>query len=91
MTMTKHAQARAQQRAIPPFIVDLLLAFGAEAHHHGAEVLYFDKEARRRMRHHLGDRILQAIGDQMLDTYAVVGEGGRVVTVAHRTRRLKRP
>ena len=27
----------------------------------------------------------------MLDAYAVVGDGGQVVTVAHRTRRLKRP
>ncbi|AWU98077.1 hypothetical protein DM194_27710 (plasmid) [Azospirillum ramasamyi] len=89
--MSAAGRGRAQQRAIPPFIVDLLLRFGAEAHHHGAEVLYFDKEARRRLRHHLGDRILQAIGDQMLDTYAAVGEGDRVVTVAHRNRRLKRP
>lgn len=88
MTMTRHVQARAQQRAIPPFIVDLLLAFGTETRHRGAEVRYFDKEARRRLRHHLGDRILRLIGEQVLDTY---GDGGQVVTVAHRTRRLRRP
>lgn len=91
MTMTRHAQERAQQRAIPPFVVDLLLAFGTETRHRGAEVRYFDKEARRRLRHHLGDRILRSIGERVLDTYAVLGDGGQVVTVAHRTRRLRRP
>ena len=31
MNMTRHAKIRAQQRGIPPIVVDLLIEYGTEA------------------------------------------------------------
>ncbi len=48
--VTRHAQARMQQRAIRADALERLLEFGREAFdHRGGVVLYFDKAARRRL------------------------------------------
>jgi hypothetical protein len=86
---TRHAIARRQGRGIPPFVVNLLLEQGACTRHDGADVFYVDKEARRRIRRTLGDRIHAAL-EAYLDAYVVLGDDGRVVTAAWRTRRLRR-
>jgi hypothetical protein len=86
---TRHATARLQGRGIPPFVVNLLVEQGACMRHDGAEVFYIDKEARRRIRRSLGDRIHAAL-EGYLDAYVVLGDDGRVVTAAWRTRRLRR-
>lgn len=86
---TRHASVRRQERGIPPFVVNLLLEQGACTRHDGADVFYLDKEARRRVRRTLGDRIHAAL-EGYLDAYIVIGDDGRVVTAAWRTRRLRR-
>ncbi len=86
---TRHATVRRQGRGIPPFVIDLLLEQGACARHAGADVYYLDKAARRRLRRALGDRIHAAL-EAYLDAYVVLGDDGRVVTAAWRTRRLRR-
>lgn len=91
MELTRHAQARAQQRAIPAEILDLLLTFGTEMRHRGADVLCFDRASRRRLETDVDAATLRRLGGRRLDVYAVLGDGGRVITLAHRTRRLKRP
>ena len=91
MEMTRHAQARAQQRAIPAEILDLLLSFGTEMRHRGADVLCFDRASRWRLQSSVDAPTLRRLDGRRLDVYAVLGDGGRVITVAHRTRRLKRP
>ena len=49
-SLTRHAQARMQQRAIRADALERLLEFGREAFdHRGGVVLYFDKAARRRL------------------------------------------
>lgn len=84
---TKHAQARMQQRAIPPAVIEALLDFGQEEHdHHGGCILYFDKAARRRLERERLDRVLE----RCLDAYAVVAESGEIITVGHRDRRIRR-
>jgi hypothetical protein len=89
--LTRHSQERLQQRAIPPLMVDFLHAFGASLRCGGAEYLFFDKTGRRRLQAHLGGaRGLRAV-EPWLNVYAVVGDNGRIVTVAHRHGRLKRP
>ncbi|MEG9502584.1 MAG: hypothetical protein MIN69_12120 [Methylorubrum extorquens] len=90
-TMTLHAQERLQQRAIPPLVVGLLETFGTSIRSSGAEHLVFDKSALRRLRRHLGgERGLRMISP-WLDVSAVIGDGGHLVTVTHRTRRFRRP
>ena len=76
--LTRHAQVRMQQRGIDATVLDDLLAYGRAVHdHHGAEIVFFDYAARRR----LGKR---------LAAYAVIGPDGEVRTVGHRFRRIRR-
>ena len=86
---TRHASVRRQGRGIPTFVVNLLVEQGACMRHDGAEVFYIDKEARRRIRRALGDRIHAAL-ESYLDAYVVLGADGRVITTAWRTGRLRR-
>jgi hypothetical protein len=87
---TTHSQARLQQRAIPPMIVDLLMQFGSPSRCGGAERLMFDKSAVKRLRHHLGgDRGLKVI-ERWLGVYAIVGDNGLLVTAAHKNERFRR-
>lgn len=55
MAYTQHAQIRAQQRGIPPILIDLLLRFGAhEKAGDGTQTYFFDKTARRQVRSYAG-------------------------------------
>lgn len=83
---TDHAEKRCQQRGVPPFIVDLLLMFGAREHDgHGAEVCFFDRRAKKRVKNYMGG-VIGKLSEQ-LDTYAVLC-GDRVVTVGTRFKRI---
>ena len=84
MKQTHHAQIRQQQRGIPQAVIDWLLAHGTTEHtHDGAEILYFDKAARKRLNRYLGGGPLFSRAEEYLDTYAVVASG-KVVTIGHR-------
>jgi len=89
--MTSHSQIRCQQRAVPTLVASLLLDYGSVIRHQGADVFYFDKAARRRVGAALGGGRNLAVVERWLGTYAVLAEDGRVITMAHRTKRLKRP
>lgn len=87
MHMTKHAQIRTQQRAIPPMLIDLLLQFGSsERSGAGASKLFFDKVSRRKVKAYAGT--LARILDDHLDVYAVVTDDLTVITAGHRTERF---
>ncbi len=85
---TKHAHARSQQRGIPPLIVDWLLELGVHKTYAGAEVVYFDKRSRERLRRYAGRQALSKL-DGLLDIYAVVSNDGCVLTIGHRTKRIR--
>ncbi|MEJ1959686.1 MAG: hypothetical protein WDM70_09945 [Nitrosomonadales bacterium] len=88
--MSNHAQIRQQQRGIPQVVVDWLLELGTSEHtHDGAELLYFDKTARKRLNRYLGGGPLFSHAEEFLDSYAVVFNG-KVVTVGHRYKRINR-
>ncbi len=89
-TVTGHAQARLQQRAIPPFVIGLLEQFGSAARCGGAERLTFDKAARRRLARALGGSRSLHLVERWLGIYAVVGDNGHLITASHRTRRFRR-
>jgi hypothetical protein len=88
MSFTRHAETRVQQRAIPQFVVELLERFGRETRSGGADLLFFDKAAQKRLRRHLG-RSFRSF--EYLDIYAVANDQGRYVTVGHRSKRINRP
>lgn len=88
--LTQHAVTRMQQRGINAQIVDFLLLCGTEVHdHHGATIVYFDKQARQRIQKQFGADQYRRL-EQKLDAYAVVGDDGAVMTVGHRVRRIRR-
>ena len=90
LEITNHARARLQQRGIPMPVLDCLLTFGRKVHdHHGAEILFFDHRARNQIRRIYGDHGFKRL-ESKLDTYAVIGSDGAVMTVGHRTKRIKR-
>lgn len=89
--MTKHAQQRHQQRAIPSLVTALLIDYGAWVRHHGADVHYLDKAARKRLREAVGGDRNVGVIRQWMNSYVVVGDDGAVITVGRRKKRLKRP
>src|SRR5262245_17519984 len=85
--LTTHARVRMQQRGIPEAALDVLLEHGREAHdHHGAVIVLFDKRSRKALRRRIGDSFRKV--ERWLDSYAVVGDDGAVITVGHRDRRV---
>ena len=88
MRLTEHARVRAQKRSIPPLIVDWLFGFGArERAGDGAEVLFFDKRARRELEKTVGKQVVGRLSP-MLDAYLVVHESS-VVTAGWRYKRVR--
>lgn len=87
--LSRHATTRLQQRGLPRAVVEWLQLFGAEEHDkHGAVIRYFDKSGRRRLEQALGRAVVRRMGD-FLDAY-LVEHDGCVVTIGHRTQRVRR-
>jgi hypothetical protein len=85
--LSRHAQARAQQRGIPPELLPHLLAYGTERHdRHGGVIVCFDRAARRRAAR-AGIAHARVL-DRLAGVYAV-DTGGVIATVGHRRRRLR--
>lgn len=80
--LTEHAQIRAQQRGIPPLLMQWLIEYGAEAKAPGgATRRFFDKAARKRLAKAVGVQIVDRLGS-LLDTYLIEAtDSGRVITV----------
>lgn len=88
MKATAHASVRCQQRGVSPFIVDLLLRFGRrEYDQRGAEIVFFDKRAKKEVESYTGGSIGK-LSEQM-DSYAVVSDGC-VITVGVRHKKINR-
>ena len=88
--LSAHAQARMQQRGINDTVLDRLLEFGKVAHdHHGGEVIFFNKQARQRLRRDLPAGDYRAL-ERYFNAYAVIGDDGEVVTVGRRWKRIPR-
>ncbi len=82
-----HATVR-QQRGIPGYVIDSLISYGKVNHdHHGAEILTFPKAVRQKLKNALPKSKYVAL-ESHFDCYAVLIEGV-IVTVGHRTKRLK--
>ena len=81
MSLSRHAEERLQQRAIPPFVVDLLERCGSTMRSGGADLLFFDKAAKKRLQRHLGGARSLRVVEKWLGVYAVFSDNGHVVTV----------
>jgi hypothetical protein len=90
MNLTRHAENRMQQRGITRQALDCVLAYGRESYdNHGCQVIWFDKQARRRICEEEGGEVARKL-EKCLNTYAVIDLEGTVITVGHRYRRIRR-
>lgn len=88
MNMTKHAQTRSQQRAIPPLIIEWLCKYGCRLKGmNGTTVCFFDRESRRCLASEVGHIVVRRLSD-MMDTYLVMS-GDSIVTLGHRYKPFK--
>ena len=88
MKATAHANVKCQQRGVSPFVIDLLLRFGRREHdHRGAEIVFFDRRAKKEIEGYTGG-IIGKLSEQM-DSYAVVSDGC-VITVGVRYKKINR-
>ena len=90
VALSTHASRRAARRAIPPHAINLVLDYGAVQRVNGADSYFFDSAARRRLRRELDQDGWRHV-ERHLGLYAVVADDGRIITVARRRRRLRRP
>lgn len=87
-SLTQHAAARLQQRAISVLALDLLWEFGSTARTRGADSLFFDHAARQRAARSLGNEGLRRV-HKLTNIYAVIADDGAVITAGWRTRRRR--
>lgn len=88
MITTDHGHKRCIERAIPPLVLDWLIAFGRRQRTYGCTKFYFDKRSRRELMRAVPPDLLRRF-ESKLDTMAVVADSGALVTVAYRRRRIK--
>jgi hypothetical protein len=86
---TRHSRERLRQRGISPLLLEWLLMFGERKLTNHAEVVYFTKASRGRLRKYIGARSMSKFESE-LDLYAVIIDG-QIVTAGHRTKRLRNP
>ena len=87
--ISNHASERIQQRAIPVLAIEMFERYASAIRHDGHEVLFMDKEARKRIASAFGGRRACRVLEPWLNSYLRM-ENGVIITVAHRTERLKR-
>lgn len=89
-SLTNHARTRLQQRGISSIVLDCLMQYGRKVHdHRGGEIVFFDHQARERLRR-LADPDQYKVVEPKMNAYAVIGPDGAVLTVGHRTKRINR-
>jgi hypothetical protein len=85
--ITRHAEIRSQQRAIPHLILDWLRTYGAADHDgRGAEIRYFDKGSRKKLEQDVGSQVVSRL-KPLLESYIIECQGV-VVTVGRRYKRI---
>ena len=91
ITHTHHAAVRAQQRAIPPFVEFVLDESGDRLYDgRGGILSFFSRRSIRRMERCWGRRPVAKMSEY-LSVYRVEdSRNGTVITVGHRSKRMKR-
>lgn len=88
--MTMHAETRCKQRGLPVQILEWLDDYGSRAPATGdAEIVYFDKPARRRLQRVVGVALLDRLAP-LLDSYMIQQASGEIITAGWRSMRIRR-
>lgn len=87
--LTKHAKKRMQQRVIPPLIIQWLEQYGTIKHDgRGADIIFFDRNAKRKVSEVAGQRVVDLLG-HLMDVYMVVSQDGSLITCGHHYKKFK--
>lgn len=80
--LTHHAEARAQQRGLSPYILDFLTTYGTEVAVVGGCTKYiFDGQATRRFERDLGrDTLMAQVIEKLKKAFVIVAADGAVIT-----------
>ena len=90
MLNTKHAEIRAQQRAIPPLICHWLDIFGEEKYDgHGGVIKFFSRASIRAMEREFGGAPIRKLSEYFQAYKVESSHDGSTITVGHRTKRIK--
>jgi len=81
MTQSDHAQVRAQQRCIPPLVIEWLLTYGHRQTSHGAEKIRFDKRAKRELASEVGTPIVKQMSRFLQASIVVDPVSDQLITV----------
>ena len=88
--MTRHADRRAQQRGVPPVVIDWLIAYGEAAFDgRGGVVRYFDRQAIRRLERDVGRALLRRMSEFLRCYVVETSSDGTVITVGKRHPRAR--
>jgi hypothetical protein len=88
LLLSEHAKVRMKQRAIPPFVIEILEQYGEVEAHKGCAIFRFSKRALHSLESYFGKDIVSAI-KKYSSCYAVYNDG-LCVTVARQNTHHKR-
>jgi hypothetical protein len=73
-------------------VESLVFDFGTRVRANGADIVFLDKSARKRIRREVGgDRCMRVLENYLKNAYLVVADNGHIITTGWRTRRVRRP
>ena len=82
MFLTRHAEARQRQRSIPSYVISAIYAFGSDRSVKGGTMSYtLDSEAIELARESCPENIGKTLS-KYLGVYLIIGEEGKIITVA---------
>lgn len=81
---TNHAHIRAQQRCIPPLVIEWLLNFGQRQASHGATKITLDKKAKRNLASEVGKPVVTQLSRFLNAALIVDADTDQVITVMWR-------
>ncbi|MCW3476276.1 hypothetical protein [Limobrevibacterium gyesilva] len=90
LNRTRHGEQQHQRRATLGLFEMLILDHGTRVRSHGADIVFLDKAAKKRIRKEVGGDRGMRVFDRWLNSYLVVADDGSIITTARRTRRVKR-
>jgi len=91
ITHTQHAASRSRQRGIPPFVEFLLDEFGERLYDgRGGIRVFFTRRSIRRMEESWGRRPVAKFSEYFGIYRVEDSHDGTVITVGHRSKRVKR-
>lgn len=90
VTRTKHAEQRHQSRATLSLFEALLLDYGSRERSHGADIVFLDKAARRRLSQAVGGKRGMRTLEPYFRQYLIVSDSDKVITSGYRNKRIRR-